>query len=256
MSRYFIKLAYDGRNYHGWQSQINAKSVQSEIEKCLTLKLGNTIRLTGCGRTDTGVHAKIYYAHFDLVLTLENEAIQRLINSINLFLPSDIVLYDLFEVTPEASARFDAISRTYKYYIHQKKNPFIDNYSLFHYGNLNLNAMQQASRVLFEYEDFTSFSKLHTQTKTNNCIILEANWQKFDDNLVFTISADRFLRNMVRAIVGTMLEIGKGTLSIEGFREVIESKNRSNAGFSVSGHALFLENISYPDKILLNQSNT
>lgn len=247
-------MAYDGRNYHGWQSQTNAKSVQSEIEKCLSLKLGTSIRLTGCGRTDTGVHAKIYYAHFDHVLTMEIEAIQRLISSINLFLPPDIVLFDLFEVTPEANARFDAISRTYKYYIHQKKNPFIDNYSLFHYGILDLDSMLKACHVLFEYEDFTSFSKLHTQTKTNNCKILEANWLQFDDNLVFTISADRFLRNMVRAIVGTMLEIGKGTLTIEGFREVIESKNRSNAGFSVSGHALFLENISYPDNIFLNQS--
>jgi tRNA pseudouridine38-40 synthase len=135
------------------------------------------------------------------------------------------------------------------------KNPFIRNHSLFHYGFLDMESMQMACNILLEYKDFTSFSKLHTQTKTNNCIISEANWQQYGDNLVFTISADRFLRNMVRAIVGTMLEIGKGTLSIEGFREVIESRNRSNAGFSVSGHALFLENVSYPDKIFLNQSN-
>ncbi len=253
LTRYFLRLAYDGLHYHGWQSQENAVSVQTEIEKCMTLKLGEIVKLSGCGRTDTRVHARTYYAHFDLANPIDLEKKDSFLNNLNQFLPADIVLIDLSEVSPEANARFDAISRTYSYYMHHTKDPFIRHHSLYYYGPLDVDTMQEACSVLLEYEDFTSFSKLHTQTKTNNCRISKAVWVQSGHNLVFTITADRFLRNMVRAIVGTMLEIGKGKLTIEGFKEVIESKNRSNAGFSVPGYALFLENVSYPEELFLQK---
>lgn len=249
LTRYFIRLAFDGSNYHGWQSQQNAVSVQSELEKCLSLKLGTSIKLTGCGRTDTGVHAREYFAHFDLEQVFDFSAKTAFLHTMNQFLPLDIVLFDVFQVNDNANARFDAISRTYRYYIHRQKNPFIDTYSLLHYGTLNLTLMQKACGYLFDYEDFTSFSKLHSKTKTNFCQIIEAKWEESDDGIVFTITANRFLRNMVRAIVGTMLVVGKEKLSLDDFRAVIESKNRSNAGFSVPGNALFLEKVCYPKDI-------
>jgi len=239
-------LAYEGTNYHGWQSQLNAISVQSELEKCLSLKFGNQIKLTGCGRTDTGVHARQYFAHFDVEIPFDLSTKITFINQLNQFLPCDIVVFDLVEVNPTANARYDALSRTYKYYISRKKNPFNRLHTLYIDGSLDIVLMQQACSLLFDYEDFTSFSKLHTNTKTNNCLVYHASWEINEDKLVFTITANRFLRNMVRAIVGTMIVMGKGKLTIEDFREVIESKDRSKAGFSVPGKALFLEEITYP----------
>jgi tRNA pseudouridine38-40 synthase len=249
VARYFLKLAYDGSSFHGWQSQINADSVQSELEKCLSLKLNQSVRLTGCGRTDTGVHARLYFAHFDLEVKSELISNASFLQNLNHFLPEGIVVFEIFEVHPEANARFDAISRTYHYYINREKEPFQKYYSFYLYGNLDIAAMKQACGILFEFEDFTSFSKLHSATKTNICHIKTAEWIEYGNQLVFKISADRFLRNMVRAIVGTMIEIGKGKLSLDDFRKVIESKNRSEAGFSVPGHALFLEKIEYPVEI-------
>ena len=243
MPRYFIHMAYNGSRYHGYQIQPHSNSVQATVEQCLSLKLGQTVSITGCGRTDTGVHARNYYAHFDMEQELKDT--EALAHQMNAFLPEDIVIYRIWQVAPEMHARFDAVSRTYHYYITRTKNPFHINDAYFLYGDLNIAKMQEAADMLFEYEDFTSFSKVHTQVKTNNCKIMEARWLEQDGLLVFRIKADRFLRNMVRAIVGTLLEIGKGRMTLEEFRAVIERKDRCEAGTSVPAHALFLEEVEY-----------
>lgn len=243
MPRYFIHIAYNGSRYHGYQIQPHSESVQQTVEQCLSLKLGQTVAITGCGRTDTGVHARNYYAHFDLENEIGNP--ELVANQLNVFLPPDIVVYRIFKVAPDAHARFDALSRTYLYSITRTKNPFHINDAYFLYGDMDVQKMQQAANLLFEYEDFTSFSKVHTQVKTNNCKIMEARWLEQDGLLVFRIRADRFLRNMVRAIVGTLLEVGKGRMTLEGFRAVIEQKDRCEAGTSVPAHALFLEEVEY-----------
>lgn len=243
MKRYFIHLSYNGANYCGWQIQPQSPSVQAELERCLSLKLGKEVALTGCGRTDTGVHARNYYAHFDMESPIAD--CEELCFRLNAFLPPDIVVYRIFEVNPDRHARFDAVSRTYQYFISLQKNPF-HLYDAYHYyGHLDVEAMQQAADMLHEYHDFTSFSKLHTQVKTNNCTIMEARWFSHDGLLVFRIKADRFLRNMVRAIVGTLLEVGKGKMSLDEFRKVIEQKDRCSAGESVPAQGLFLEEIDY-----------
>lgn len=243
MKRYFIHLAYNGTNYCGWQIQPQSPSVQAELERCLGLKLGQPTNITGCGRTDTGVHARCYYAHFDLEEPLPN--CDELALRLNAFLPNDIVVYRIFEVPPEMHARFDALSRTYHYQITQVKNPFHQADAYAYYGPLDVSLMQEAANLLFEYTDFTSFSKLHTQVKTNNCKIMETKWMMQDGLLVFHIKADRFLRNMVRAIVGTLLEVGKGRMTLDEFCDVIEQKNRCSAGESVPAHGLFLEAVDY-----------
>jgi len=244
MPRYFIHLAYNGSRYHGYQIQPHSASVQQTLEECMSLKLGQAVSITGCGRTDTGVHARNYCAHFDM----DNEIAdaETFVSQLNAFLPEDIVVYRIWPVAPEAHARFDALSRTYHYYITRTKNPFHTQDAYYLYGDLDIGKMQQAANLLFEYEDFTSFSKVHTQVKTNNCKIMEACWLEQDGLLVFRIKADRFLRNMVRAIVGTLLEVGKGRMTLEEFRAVIERKDRCEAGTSVPAHALFLEEIEYP----------
>ena len=249
MRRYFIHLSYHGANYCGWQIQPDAPSVQAELERCLGLKLGQPVGVTGCGRTDTGVHARNYYAHFDVEHPIKNP--EELAFRLNAFLPNDIAVHRIWEVSPEAHARFDARSRTYHYYITQQKNPFHLHDAYYLYGELDLALMQQAADLLFNFTDFTSFSKLHTQVKTNDCKIMEARWLRETDSrgdslIVFRIKADRFLRNMVRAIVGTLLEVGKGKMSLEEFRQVIERKDRCSAGESVPAHALFLEEVTYP----------
>lgn len=243
MKRYFIHLAYNGARYCGWQIQPHSPSVQEELERCLTLKTGQKISVTGCGRTDTGVHARNYYAHFDVETPIAN--CQDLVYRLNVFLPSDIVLYKIWEVPADLHARFNAVSRTYHYYISRQKNPFHQQDAYFLYGDLDVEKMQQTADLLFNYHDFTSFSKLHTQVKTNDCKIMEARWFELEGLLVFRIRADRFLRNMVRAIVGTLLEVGKGRMTLEQFKEVIEKKNRCSAGESVPAHALFLEAVEY-----------
>lgn len=243
MKRYFLHLAYNGAKYHGWQIQPDAISVQEELEKCLSFKLGEKICVTGCGRTDTGVHARNFYAHFDTEKTLNN--CEDFVYRLNVFLPNDIVVYKCWEVDADFHARFDAKSRTYHYYITRTKNPFHTNDAFYCYGKLDVELMQKAANILFEYTDFTSFSKLHTQVKTNNCKIMEARFYEDDELLVFEIKADRFLRNMVRAVVGTLLEVGKGKLTLQQFRDVIENKNRCSAGTSMPAHALFLEKVEY-----------
>lgn len=243
MKRYFLHLAYNGAKYHGWQIQPDAISVQEELEKCLSLKLGEKIGVTGCGRTDTGVHARNFYAHFDTEKSISN--CDDFVYRLNIFLPDDIVVYKCWEVDADFHARFDAKSRTYHYYITRTKNPFHTNDAFYYYGILDVGKMQEAANILFDYTDFTSFSKLHTQVKTNNCKIMEARFYEDDELLVFEIKADRFLRNMVRAVVGTLLEVGKGKLTLQQFRDVIENKNRCSAGTSMPAHALFLEDVEY-----------
>jgi len=248
--RYFLQLAYNGAAYHGWQVQNNAHTVQAELNKKIGLLLGEEINLVGCGRTDTGVNARDFYAHLDT-----NESIRQtydindFLYRLNKFLPPDIVVFRLKLVPDSYHARFDAISRTYRYYISRKKNPFMPDLSYQYTRQLDVETMQKAAAILIDYYDFTSFSKRRSQTKTNNCTISEAVWEEKNDLLIFTITADRFLRNMVRAIVGTLLEIGRGRLTVEDISKIIEAKNRNKAGFSVPAHALFLELIVYPYSI-------
>ena len=247
MVRYFIELAYNGSRYHGWQIQPGASSVQEEINRALSTLLRQDIYVVGAGRTDTGVHASFFVAHFDIECELPEP--QQVVYKLNGLLDKDIAIYKIYRVPMDKHARFSAISRTYKYYITTRKDPF--NYDLVYRmsGQLDFEAMNEACKVLFDYIDFTSFSKLHTDVKTNNCRIYKAGWEQEGDVWVFTVQADRFLRNMVRAIVGTLLEVGRGKLTIEGFRKVIEAKDRCKAGTSVPGHALFLVDVTYPENI-------
>ncbi len=245
MQRYFLKLAYDGTNYHGWQVQVNAHTIQAELEQKIGLMLNETVSVTGCGRTDTGVHAREFYAHFEVKTPILSE--KDFVFKINRFLPKDIVIYELFKVEESMHARFSAISRTYKYYISRIKNPFENRFSYFYNGSLNVDKMNMAAAILLEFNDFTSFSKLHTQTNTNLCVVSEARWDSFSEGkLIFTITADRFLRNMVRAVVGTLFEIGKEKIPPESMFDIIKAKNRSRAGFSVPAAGLFLEKVQYP----------
>ncbi len=244
--RYFIYLAYDGANYCGWQIQPNGISIQSCLENTLSTLLRKETPVTGAGRTDSGVHAKLMVAHFDAEETnLDNSFFTEKVNRL---LPKDISVFYIKKTKSDAHARFDAISRTYNYYITNKKNPFNYNYVWKIHTELNVDKMNEASKVLFDYIDFTSFSKLHTDVKTNNCRIKKAEWQKVGDEYIFTIQADRFLRNMVRAIVGTMVDIGNGKIDIAEFRTIIESKDRCKAGISVPAQGLFLVGIDYPDE--------
>lgn len=247
-TRYFIQLSYKGTNYHGWQIQPNAVTVQELLIKAFSTILQEQIEITGAGRTDTGVHAINYIAHFD---SNHNELDQNndFLYKINSFLPKDIVIHWIKKVNHDAHARFDAIKRTYKYYIHQEKDPFLIDTSYFYKHKLDMDLMNEAAKILFEYTDFTSFSKLHTDVKTNNCKIIKAEWIKKDHKIIFTITADRFLRNMVRAIVGTLMDVGRKKISLKEFKAIIENKNRSDAGVSVPAHGLFLTEIVYPDSI-------
>jgi tRNA pseudouridine38-40 synthase len=247
--RYFIRLAYNGKNYHGWQLQENAVTVQQVLEKVLSLQLGEDIKTTGAGRTDTGVHAREFYAHFDVKREIKN--ITELGFKLNNFLPHDISVYNMFLVKEGAHTRFDAISRTYSYQVSQQKDPFNKEFAYYVYGLIEVDLMNEAAEALYEFEDFTSFSKTGTQVKTNNCKISYAKWKKQDNMLIFTITADRFLRNMVRAIVGTLLDVGKSVMDIKEFREIIQNKNRSDAGYSVPACGLFLEKIEYPEDIFI-----
>ncbi|MCZ8090641.1 tRNA pseudouridine(38-40) synthase TruA [Flavobacterium sp.] len=241
--RYFIKLAYKGTNYFGWQYQPDAISVQETLNKALSTLLKTNIDILGAGRTDSGVHAKEMFAHFDYKTEID---IEKLVYKLNSFLPKDIAIFDLIKVHDEAHARFDATKRTYEYHIHTKKNAFKSDDSWYYSLPLDVAKMNEACKILFEYIDFECFSKTNTDVNTFNCKIFEANWQQNEDKLVFIIAADRFLRNMVRAIVGTMIKIGSGKVSLNDFRQIIESKNRSKAGFSVPAHGLYLTKIEYP----------
>jgi tRNA pseudouridine38-40 synthase len=248
MQRYFIYLAYDGTNYHGWQIQPNGTSVQECLTKALSVFLRKETEVVGAGRTDAGVHASLMVAHFDYDgIPLD---VVQVAGKLNRMLPQDISVYRIRQVKPDAHARFDATARTYNYYVTTRKYPFNRQYRYRIQGELDVRAMNEAAATLLEYSDFTSFSKLHTDVKTNNCTVTRAEWTQEDEaTWVFTIRADRFLRNMVRAIVGTLLEVGRGKMTVEGFRRVIEQKDRGKAGTSVPGQALFLVNVEYPEEI-------
>ena len=243
MFRYFIQMAYNGTNYHGWQIQPNAKTVQEELNKAIGVLSREEVNVVGAGRTDTGVHASFFIAHFELKTAI-NDA-KKFCFKLNSFLPNDIRIDKVYLVANEMHARFSATSRTYHYYFSNKKEPFNDDFTAFIPYSLDLAKMNDAAKVLFDYTDFTSFSKLHTDVKTNNCKIMKAEWRMENGRIVFEIKADRFLRNMVRAIVGTLVKVGQGKLSIEEFRSVIEKKDRAEAGASVKAKGLFLTGIEY-----------
>jgi tRNA pseudouridine38-40 synthase len=247
VNRYFIYLSYKGKHYCGWQIQPNGRSVQQTLEEALAICCRQAIPLTGAGRTDSGVHASLMVAHFDSPQALPE--LPALVEKLNRLLPPDIAVDKIVPVSATAHARFDALSRTYYYYVGVKKDPFRGDYVCPFRKLPDFAAMNAACRILYEYTDFTSFSKLHTDTKTNNCRITEAVWTCEGDVWKFTITADRFLRNMVRAIVGTLLDVGRGKLSTEGFRRVIEAKDRGQAGTSAPAKALFLAQIRYADEL-------
>lgn len=241
--RYFTQLAYFGKNYHGWQKQPNAISVQEEIENKLCILLKKPVEVIGCGRTDTGVHAKQYYLHLDLDEAIDTE---KICFKLNALLPKDISIISIFEVPKELHARFSAISRQYEYWISTKPNPFAVDQSYLYTKPLDIHAMNGAAKLLLSYNDFECFSKVHTDVKTFICKITHAQWEiKANNFLVFTIEADRFLRNMVRAIVGTLLDIGSGKLSLIDFENILKSKNRSEAGMSAEARGLFLSKVIY-----------
>lgn len=239
-------FSYFGKQYHGWQKQPNAITVQEILEDSFSKLLGEKVSLTGAGRTDTGVHAKQMYAHFNTDLITD---IQDLIYRLNAFLPSDIAVQDIYRTNDDTHARFDAISRTYEYWIVQEKNPFLRHHTHYVKYPLNIKKMNEAAQILLEHADFECFSKSKTDVSTFLCVITEAKWTIKNNILVFTITADRFLRNMVRAIVGTLLDVGLGKIDIEAVKAIIKSKNRSNAGASVPAKGLYLTQVIYPEKI-------
>ncbi|HYW95506.1 MAG TPA: tRNA pseudouridine(38-40) synthase TruA, partial [Bacteroidales bacterium] len=226
--RYFIELAYRGTNYHGWQIQPNAVTVQSKLEEALSVILREDISVIGAGRTDTGVHASYFVAHFDTKKPVNDEMVYKL----NGYLPPDITVYDVRCVSKDAHARFDALSRTYRYLIVQKKHPFAKGLTTFIPYEINVDRLNEASTMLLNFSDFTTFSKLHSTNKTNLCRIDAATWTTNKGFLIFTITADRFLRNMVRSVVGTLLEAGRGKITPGEFSAIIESRDRSGAGTS------------------------
>lgn len=241
--RYFITFSYDGTAYHGWQIQPHSVTVQEELQKALSTLMRKPMEVVGAGRTDTGVHARKMIAHFDHDEVLD---CSQLVYKLNKLLPRDIAVQHVEPVADDMHARFSAKSRTYHYYVHLDKNPFLRSYSWQVYGNPDFELMNRAARVLMEYKDFTSFSKVNTDTKTNDCTITEARWDRVgEDQWRFTVTANRFLRNMVRAIVGTLMEVGRRRMTIEQLRSVIEAKDRCRAGDSVPGNALFLVEVLY-----------
>lgn len=244
MNRYTFEISYNGKNYFGWQRQPRQNSVQQEIEDALTkLNRNEKISIVGCGRTDSGVHAKRYILHLDLTDHVYNE---KLINKLNKMLPKDIVVHQIQQVDKDFHARFDAKNRTYRYFIHQQKDGFNTDFSLYFPGQLDLKAMQDACLYLMGKQDFTSLSKLHTDVKTNICEITLAQWVRTSESeLYFEITANRFLRNMVRATVGTLIEIGEGKIKPEDFKTILEEKDRGAAKASVPAHALYLWDIEY-----------
>jgi tRNA pseudouridine38-40 synthase len=248
MNRYFIEISFKGTHYHGWQLQPNALSVQAEIEKALVTLTREAIKTTGAGRTDTGVHARFFVAHFDTTFQLP-DSISDYLYKINALLPKDIAVHNIYPVKPDAHARYSAISRTYKYTISRVKDPFNLELSWYYACPLNIPLMNKAACMLLDYADFTSFSKLHSDAGTYNCQLVEALWSADGDQLIFTIRSNRFLRNMVRSIVGTMIDLGRGKLNLEDITRIVEGKNRCLAGFSAPAQGLALVHVEYPGDI-------
>ena len=248
--RYLIKLAYDGSRFHGWQIQPNATSVQETIENCLSKIFSQTINLVGCGRTDTGVHASSFYAHFDAEKVKYDNV--NLVFKLNKMLPHEISIKYCYPVNDGFHARFSATSRKYHYHISKYKNPFKVNQAWFYNNSkdLDLSLMRDAGDILLKHNDFTSFAKLHTDAKTNICDVMEFNITETANEIVLDIKSNRFLRNMVRAIVGTLVEVGSGKLSISDFEKIIGLKDRQAAAFSAPASGLFLSEIAYPAELL------
>lgn len=241
--RYFIEISFNGSKYNGWQKQKNATSVQEVLDKAMSTLLHEKISTTGCGRTDTGVHALQFFAHFDVSDKIEKPV--ELLYHLNAVLPKDIAAHRLIAVTKHANARHDAFSRTYHYHLYFKKNPFLIERGYWLFNKPDFSKMNFACRVLKRYDDFSSFSKSRTDTKHNLCKIKHAEWKKRGEEWVFEITANRFLRGMVRAIVGTMLDIGSGKISVKDFEDIIKSKSRARAGISVPAQGLFLVEVKY-----------
>lgn len=248
MARYFIYLSYNGANYCGWQIQPNGLSIQEVIQEKLSILFRSPISIVGAGRTDAGVHARMMAAHFD---TDQDFDVDELVDRLNKMLPLDIAIHSIKQVNSEAHTRFDAKSRLYRYYTTLEKDVFLYPYYLKLHGEFDVDLMNRCANLLFEYKDFTSFSKLHTDVKTNNCEIMLAEWTQKENHLIFTIKADRFLRNMVRSIVGTLLSAGRGKIDEKEMRRIIEAKDRSAAGTSAPAHALFLEEVEYDSNIFI-----
>jgi tRNA pseudouridine38-40 synthase len=244
--RYFLKISYDGTAYVGWQIQPNGLSVQELTEKALSLTFSERVPITGAGRTDAGVHARVMFAHFDLDRELSAAEIEQTIWKMNNMLPSDIAIKDIIPVQQDAHARFDAVWRTYEYHILSRKNPFRERFAWYWQGSLDLDEMNRAAAYLVGRQDFQCFSKVHTEVNNYFCEVTAAQWHRDDESLVFTITANRFLRNMVRAVVGTLYDVGRGKISPEDLPAIIGSHDRSRAGSSVPAKGLALTRITYP----------
>lgn len=252
-NRYFLQLSYKGTHYHGWQAQENTpKTVQQTLDDVLTKILAEKITVAGAGRTDTGVHAQEYFAHFDSEKKDVHIDPQKWLFKLNVLLPEDIAIQKIIPVQSNAHARFDAHSRTYRYFVNRKKDPFLADSAYYLYGKLDLESMNKAAAIVVRNTDFTSFSKVNTQVKNNICAVKKADWEEQGDLLIFTVQADRFLRNMVRSLVGTMLEIGFGKIKAVEMQTIFDAKNRCEAGLSVPAHGLYLTKIDYPEKIWLS----
>jgi tRNA pseudouridine38-40 synthase len=244
MNRYFLEVAYKGTRYAGSQVQINAVTVQAELEKALEIYFRRRIELTGSSRTDAGVHARQNFYHFDNPEPINPKAIYN----INAILPADIAVQQFIPVRPDAHCRFDAVAREYEYFIYQAKDPFLDDRAWFFPYTLDIKVLQTVAGVIKEYTDFTSFSKRNSQVKTFNCRILYSEWQTRDNYTVYRVKANRFLRGMVRGLVGTMLQAGRGKITVEKFRQIVEARDCTKADFSVPAHGLFLQKVEYPDR--------
>lgn len=246
MARYFMEVAYRGTMYSGFQTQENASTIQSELERCLAILHRSTFELTGSSRTDAGVHARQNFFHFDREEPLHPQAVYKL----NAILPGDIVVKNFYPMPDDAHCRFDAISRKYAYHIYRGKDPFLSDRSYYYPYTLDLSRMQSAAKLLMQYEDFTSFSKRNTQVKTFQCRLLESEWVQQGQELVYFVSANRFLRGMVRALTSTMLLVGRGKIQLGEFQRIIEAKNCELASFAAPAHGLFLEQVHYPSGLL------
>ena len=250
-ARFFLELSFKGTAFYGWQIQPQSPTVQQAVADALSTVLKKNTKVTGAGRTDAGVHAKGFFAHFDAEesMVMKNK---KFIFQLNGILGHDIAVHRLHRVKANAHARYSAISRSYQYFITQEKDPFFQDYQYFHSRSLDLDAMNTAAQVLFQYNDFTSFSKLHSHTETNLCHIMEAEWKQLPGKIIFTIKADRFLRNMVRAIVGTLIQVGSGKLNPDDMHRIINQRDRSLAGPSAPAHGLMLVKIEYPDELMVS----
>lgn len=245
MSRYFLEVSYKGTNYSGFQSQKNANTIQAEVEKAFEVLQKNKVVMVSSSRTDAGVHALQNFFHFDH----DNELHQHFIYKMNAILPGDIVIKNVSKVSAEAHCRFDALSREYKYFIYSNKDPFLKDRSFYFPFPLDIEKMKEAGEIIKEYSDFTSFSKRNTQVKTFTCQITESIWESGENSFIYQVKANRFLRGMVRALVATMLQVGRNKISIQKFREIIEFKDCTQASFAAPSQGLFLIKIEFPDYI-------